>query len=286
MVWYGSHVTTLGALPVLDVISLGVVCAVPLWCRPPREKLRSAHTLSRGAKEWRVSMGPTTPTPEPYWTSERREIRGWLSRNGASSLAELYAGAVMLVGLTAPGRVRLVAHAVREIRSRLPDVLAPEEVPKRLDYHKECKTIRALWPQMGPLLQPNGPSASPTTTGTVTIPAAAAVRVQQLLTDDLEVEGRVRETARRLYVAAIRVRSSRVLTDSEAAVIEPAIRQWLEVTDWFVGLAHDNGKADAATDPKEFEHRFHLFERGLLALIQDFYPALEDLDEILEEANS
>jgi hypothetical protein len=231
-------------------------------------------------------MQPPTAAPEPYWTADRREIRGWLSRNGAVSLSELYAGAVMLVGQKAPGRARLVAHAVREIRNRLPDVLAPEKAPKHLNYHKECGVIRSLWPEMGPLQQLAAPSPAPTATGMVTIPAAAAARVQHLLAEDLEVEGRVRQAARRLYAAAVRVRSNRVITSSEATAIEPAITGWLEVTQWFVELVHEGRTPDEATNPDEFERRFELFERALLALIQDFYPALDDLDDILEEANS
>ena len=73
---------------------------------------------------------PIKDAAEASWTPRRVDLRSWLQRN-APSLGELYVGAVLLVfGRPIPGRVRFVAHAVREIRNRLPDVVSRD--PHRL----------------------------------------------------------------------------------------------------------------------------------------------------------
>ncbi len=224
------------------------------------------------------------PLP-PYWTDQSREIRAWLRRNNALSLSELYEGAVDLVSRSAPGRVMLVAHAVREIRNRLPDALAPEKEPERLDYRKRCSEIRRAWRRLDSLEGVAGREA-PDASASIGVPVVAAEQVQRMLDDDEAVQAKVRAAATRLYVAVIRIRSGRTLTQSERLAIEPAIRQWHAVTEWFVDRVHDNGTPDGENDLREFVDRFELFERALYALIQEFYPATKDLDDILEEANS
>ena len=63
-------------------------------------------------------MTDPMPQPEP-WTVERKRLHEWLERN-AGRLAELHASAVRLLDDTAfPGRLPLIAVAVREIASGL-----------------------------------------------------------------------------------------------------------------------------------------------------------------------
>jgi hypothetical protein len=58
------------------------------------------------------------------WTSERLQLKAWLTRN-APSLAELYESAVrLLFEVRLPGYTRFVRHAVRAIRNRLPFVIS------------------------------------------------------------------------------------------------------------------------------------------------------------------
>lgn len=221
----------------------------------------------------------------PHSADSRRETIAWMRRNNAASLAELYQGAVELMLRELPGRVRLVAHAVREIRNRLPDVLAPEQAGEHLNYQKRCEAIRDMWPPVS-VLSGSATIRAPTASGTISIPIAAADQVQRLLDDDRAVEGKVRAAAMRLYKAAIRIRSGRTLTESELSAITPATLQWIKITEWFVERAHDSGRSDVDNDLREFADRFAVFEHALHSLIQEYYPATDALNDLLEEANS
>lgn len=68
--------------------------------------------------------------------------------------------------------------------------------------------------------------------------------------------------------------------------LRPVVKQWLDVTEWFVRKAHDSGKTEDEFDIEEFIKKFELFEKILYTLIRPFSENLEELDEILEEANT
>lgn len=189
-----------------------------------------------------------------------------------------------MLATTMPGRVRFVAHAVREIRNRLPDAVAPAEQRHRFEYTRQCGEIRRVWPPFEGLLMSGGTDVLPSTN--VPIPVEAAAAVQRLLEEDLAIAGKVRASARKLYVAVVKNRSGRMLADHELAAVEPAIREWVKITGWFESRAHDNGKADGDNDVGEFAEQFDAFEHALHSLIQEFYPATDDLNAIVDEANS
>lgn len=50
--------------------------------------------------------------------------------------------------------------------------------------------------------------------------------------------------------------------------------------------AHDSGKTDSECKEQEFLAQFELFERTLAALVRGFFITTDELDEILEDANS
>jgi hypothetical protein len=68
--------------------------------------------------------------------------------------------------------------------------------------------------------------------------------------------------------------------------IRPTVTQWLDVTDWFMGLTHDNGRKDSLVDDTELCRNFELFETALLGIAQPFFTTTDSIDEILEDANS
>jgi hypothetical protein len=72
-----------------------------------------------------------------------------LHRN-APSLAELYEGAALLIfEVPLPGHARFVAHAVREIRNRLPFVISGSKSSGNLDYKGRMDQIIERWKGAG-----------------------------------------------------------------------------------------------------------------------------------------
>ena len=81
---------------------------------------------SVSAEDHRLDLGGPDVAGEPWWRPERIELFGWLENN-APALAPVYRGALALAVLDSfPGRVHFVAHAIREIRNRLPSALSLE----------------------------------------------------------------------------------------------------------------------------------------------------------------
>jgi hypothetical protein len=64
------------------------------------------------------------------------------------------------------------------------------------------------------------------------------------------------------------------------------MQQWLEVTGWFMKRAHDSCRIDAYCSEDELRGNFELFESTLGALVRGFFATVEELDEILEDANA
>ena len=88
-------------------------------------------------------------THADYLNPQRQELINWFSRN-APGLGKLYEGALYMVYTNGfPGRVRFVAHAVREIRNRLPDVIAGPISKKRLDYKSRLDQLTDEWKRSG-----------------------------------------------------------------------------------------------------------------------------------------
>lgn len=102
--------------------------------------------LDPGAPEddWGALGGPASGE-EPWWTPERAALVGWLSRY-APALEPLYRGALRLVAFGSfPGRVHFIAHAIREIRNRLPGALGPYVKAKKAGYEDLADAIRGRW---------------------------------------------------------------------------------------------------------------------------------------------
>lgn len=97
-----------------------------------------------------MTTGPSeTTSGETWWTAERAELYRWLERH-APGLAPVYrAAAQMAFDEAFPGRVWFVAHAIREIRNRLPDALAGDVAASRTDYVELTNEVHARWIEDG-----------------------------------------------------------------------------------------------------------------------------------------
>jgi len=92
------------------------------------------RSVGVNVREPASAMTDPTPQPDP-WTLERQRLHEWLERN-AGPLADLHASAVRLLHDTSfPGRLPLIALAVREIAKGLPGGIterwAPDSLPVR-----------------------------------------------------------------------------------------------------------------------------------------------------------
>lgn len=208
------------------------------------------------------------------WNDRRQAIREWLESE-APALADLYSGVVQLLAdPNFPGRVRFLAHGVREIANRLPDIVAGFERPPRFQWKNRLDAFAKIWERDGP---GTSLAASENVDSTTEIHVSVRiVREIDVLVGDFTAS---RETAE---AAATRLFEA-LAPENEAAPedLRPVIRQWLKVTQWFVPVLHG-----AQRDEDEVIHMFGLFETGLASLIEAFYKPVDDLDDILEEANA
>jgi hypothetical protein len=235
-----------------------------------------------------MRMTPAQPEPlgEPAtaaptitcWTNTRVEIRSWLHRN-APSLAELYEGAVILLDdKPIPGRVRFIGHAVREIRNRLPDIISGPTKKRRLDYTNRLDDLARL-PGARILVADLGGEAAPKTT-TTAIDRKLALKIAELIQDHLTTRTKPLDSARRLFESIAPENSP------QREGLIPVIQQWFNTTEWFMKNTHDSGYGDDDFQEQELRHRFSVFETTLSALIKPFFDTLEELDAILEDANT
>jgi hypothetical protein len=210
-----------------------------------------------------------------------------MRRNNAASLAELYEGAVrLLFEAKLPGRVRLISHAVREIRNRLPDVISGTRTTGRLDYKSRLDRLNKKWQRSGLRLDGSLPEGGfgvdPGEARTLNVEVARDVfaEIAALVKDHEETRTKPLDTAIRLFEAC--APENQRLRDT----LRPIILQWLEVTSWFMSKAHDSGYVDGDIDEAELISQFELFETYLNALVRGFFSTLDELDAILEDANS
>jgi hypothetical protein len=176
------------------------------------------------------------------------------------------------------GFTRFVAHGVRDIRNRLPDVVSGRQ-GGNFQWKNRLDLLEKAWLDGGLPLEGPVPAAPTRPAGEgVHVPVKVFREVQVTLREHGEARERPEQAAVRLWEG---LGSS---ADDRSAII-PVINEWLEVTGWFQKHAHDRGQVDANYVRREYDENFGRFERILSALVSGFYPVVEGLDEILDEAN-
>ncbi|HEY7494771.1 MAG TPA: hypothetical protein VIH59_27185 [Candidatus Tectomicrobia bacterium] len=104
--------------------------------------------------------------------------------------------------------------------------------------------------------------------------------ISDLIQIHAETRSRPEEAALRLFEAVA------LENQGLREALRPIIRQWLSVTDWFMGNAHDSGRIDEDCDEHRLQGQFDLFEATLYGLVGQFFSTVGELDEILEDTNS
>jgi hypothetical protein len=203
-------------------------------------------------------------------------------------LGELYEGAVeMLSKNSVPGRCRFIAHAVREIGNRLPDAISGSKSGSRFEWKQQLDGLTEAWQNTGfsldgslPVTMAGGCTSSDSRSSDVTLPRSLYFKIAEVLYE----HSRMRETRR---AAATRLFEGNVPENKQLReALDPIVRQWMDITEWFVKSVHDSGLPDSGNDWKEFRWRFQLFEDTLTALVGKFFTTIEGLDEILDDTNA
>ncbi len=231
------------------------------------------------------ATGHAKSAAESFWNARRTELREWFRRN-APSLGELYEGVLVLLhgNPPIPGWPRFIAHGMREVGNRLPDVLAGTRKSKQLQYKNQVDGIAKLWRKSRlPVAAADSltsPAIPTQPTADVAVPRVVFRRIQILVEEHLATREKPAEAAGRLFAAFS-------ADDGDANTrLGPIISEWVAIIGWFQERAHDRLVPDDSYERAEFQARFEQAERILMALVRDFFNTTKDLDDILEDTNS
>lgn len=214
------------------------------------------------------------------WTPERRELHEWF-RDNAPSLADAYEGTVRLLSMPGfPGRVHLVSHVVRDICNRLPDFLGSIE-RVRIQYDRELGALDELWPDsIGPSGADYGDSTSKVSGDSdVRIPRAAAAAVSLLLKRHRDRQTN-RDIADNLFALVAEA------TQYDRASLGPIVTEFHNTAKWFMERAHLRKEPMDPPEQAELVRKFEQFERITLSLVRSFFRTMDELDGILQQANT
>lgn len=230
-----------------------------------------------------ADQGPAVPreAAEGWWNSERAGLRDWMDQK-APHLTPLYLAALrMAMDEGFPGRVHFIAHAIREIRNRLPDALdGTLELPKS-KYPKYVGKLHEQWVEEGFLTSGSGPSiekhteANSAAIGCVVshefISAVASLIAHHT---GLEADRDALRTPRFEALAGTGPHPQHVW------------KNWRDASRSAERFAHARNKTLPPSADGERTASFLAFERFLIVISKRAQENIADLDELLLEANS
>lgn len=193
---------------------------------------------------------------------DRRRILNWLEVK-APALAPVYDGAVRMTQEPGfPGRVHFVAHAIREIMNRLPDIFAEDGEPSGYtNYPKLANAIADHW--------------SPPTSGSdqVMISIRCADAIQDLIQRHQTIPGKTRAKAIRLFKKSI---------GNEPPIY--TIELWESTRKWAASKAHVGITNHELEDNELITKHFDNLDTLLRAILNRSYENMDELDEVLESS--
>jgi hypothetical protein len=150
---------------------------------------------------------------------------------------------------------------------------------KRLEYREERDAIVQLWTQAG--LGTDGTlssiNAEADSSGLeqalVPLPLPLALAIATLIFEHEATKQKPIDRAARLFVG-FRPENEKYLD-----TIRPTVRQWDEVTKWFMKITHESYRSDNAINEAELKTKFDSFEIALIAISQKFFTTTDALDE-------
>jgi hypothetical protein len=214
-----------------------------------------------------------------HWTPQRLRVRQWLEVE-APNLAPVYEACVLMaVDPTFPGRVWFIAHALRDIRNRLPEAIAGPVEQSRTEYSELARKVTKCWMDEGLPGDGSSPFASsseprPGGPPRLNVSQALIEAVGDLVAGDLAIPGRKKDAASRLFAAL-----------AGGPVPSYVIDGWLKATGRAEPFAHLRNEPLTTAQVAEFDQIFYECESALIAIASRSYENMDALDEILESAN-
>ena len=230
-----------------------------------------------------ADRGPEVPreAAEEWWDPERAGLHGWLDRK-APHLAPLYlAGLRMAMDEGFPGRVHFIAHAIREIRNRLPDALdGALELPKS-KYPKYVGRLYVQWAEEGFPTDGSGPSIDEPAEAT----SAATGRV--VSSEFISAVGSLVAHHAGLEAGRDALRMPRFEALAGPGPHPQHVwKGWRDASRSAERFAHARNETLPADADVEWTAKFLAFERFLIVISKRAQENIADLDELLREANS
>ncbi len=179
-----------------------------------------------------------------------------------------------------PGRVHFIAHAIREIRNRLPDDLNGDMERTKVDYRRLVDAVHNLWTGSGFPRYGSGPTLAehlqplPATTDVV-VPGELATAIAELMRQHSEAE------ANRGDLEALRFEALAGPGPHPQYVSDG----WKRTHRLVQKFAHAWNRELPPEADAEWIDRFLAFERFLMVISKRAQENIADLDELLREAN-
>ena len=228
-----------------------------------------------------ADLGGLGTNTQAFWTPERVALRDWLNRY-APAISPLYSGALELAALDSfPGRVHFIAHAIREIRNRLPNTLGPKVKSRREHYEHLAEKIRKAWiedrlPKDGRLVHPDETMPSTSGHSRLEVSVELLTAVGQLIKAHDEAQANQTTCEKSSFLAL-----------SDQGHVPPyVVKNWNKLYDDIHGFAHVGYEPLPVEADLEWVDKFFEFEKILMYLSKRRYENLDDLDELLKKANA
>jgi hypothetical protein len=196
-------------------------------------------------------------------------------RAKAKPLAEAYEGAIrMLADTSIPARIQFIAHAVRDIANLLPNVLNPQSKRRRIEYDRKLDSIASLSPGLGELNEPGNVQDQ----SVITIKYEVALIIDSLVIEHRDQRQKPSNSERLIQI----------LMENEPAradINRRLVSDFEKTRRWFMELAHFRECESPRVDELVLQSQFAKFEGILHSFVGDFFTTIEELDEILQQAN-
>lgn len=208
----------------------------------------------------------------------RVELLRWFQRT-APDIARAYEGAIHLLDMDDfPGRLRFVAHGFRDMTNQLPDCLARFK-RTRLEYREEVEKVAKVWPDLAQY----GKSAyedTPEEGNSIPLSREGVLAVDELV----QKHKNVPKTQEERIIQALMTRS--VTDGSQRSSLRPLARRLVKLGQWFHGVAHFAANRDSSATQDEMLLHVSQFEAIALSIGRPFFTNKDEIDGILQQANS